>query len=82
MPERHRPQLTPTRWAILALVATGASNAKIAGALGLTNAAVRNQLVQIYRRLPPAAGDNQRVVAALWYLRAGHVYHEEARGDA
>ncbi len=73
-----RPQLTPARWAVLALVARGANNAEIAAALGLTNAAVRNQLIRIYRRLPLGLGGNQRVLAVLWYLREGHTCHEEA----
>lgn len=79
MPDTERLQLTPARWAVLALVARGANNAEIAAALGLTHAAVRNQLIQIYRRLPLGVGGNQRVLAALWYLREGHTYHEEAR---
>ncbi len=78
MPDTERPQLTPARWAVLALVARGANNAEIAAALGLTHAAVRNQLIQIYRRLPLGVGGNQRVLAVLWYLREGHTYHEEA----
>ncbi len=78
----ERPALTPARWAILALVARDASNGEIAAALGLTHAAVRNQLIQIYRRLPLGEGGNQRVLAVLWYLREGHTYHEEARRGA
>ena len=78
MSDAGRPALTPTRWAILALVARGASNAEIAATLGLTHAAVRNQLLEIYRRLPLGAGGNQRVLAVLWYQREGQRWHAEA----
>jgi len=73
------PSLTPARWAILALVARGASNGEIAAALGLTTTAVKNQLTEMYRRLPLGDGGNQRVLAVLWYQREGHRWHEEAR---
>ena len=59
-------------------MARGANNAEIAAALGLTHAAVRNQLIQIYRRLPLGVGGNQRVLAVLWYQREGQRWHEEA----
>jgi len=73
-----RPQLTPTRWAILALLAEGASNEEIAASLGLTLTAVKNQLTAIYRRLPLGDGGNQRVRTVLWYQREGQRWHEEA----
>jgi len=77
-----RPALTPTRWAVLALVARGASNDEIAAALGLTITAVKNHLSAIYRRLPLSSSGNRRVLAVLWYLREGHNDYEEAGRDA
>ena len=78
MRDQARPQLTPTRWAILALLAEGASNEEIAASLGLTLTAVKNQLTEIYRRLPLGDGGNQRVRTVLWYQREGQRWHEEA----
>lgn len=73
-----RPQLTPTRWAIRALLAEGASNEEIAASLGLTLTAVKNQLTAIYRRRPLGDGGNQRVRTVLWYQREGQRWHGEA----
>jgi len=78
MSDQARPLLTPTRWAILALLAEGASNEEIAASLGLTLTAVKNQLTAIYRRLPLGDGGNQRVRTVLWYQREGQRWHEEA----
>lgn len=48
---RGEPNLTPRQWGILRRVATGASNARIARDLGLSDATVRKHLENIYLRL-------------------------------
>jgi DNA-binding CsgD family transcriptional regulator len=48
---RGEPDLTPRQWEILRRVATGASNAQIARALGLSEATVRKHLENIFLRL-------------------------------
>jgi DNA-binding CsgD family transcriptional regulator len=48
---RDEPNLTPRQWEILRRVASGASNTKIARALGLSEATVRKHLENIFLRL-------------------------------
>jgi DNA-binding CsgD family transcriptional regulator len=48
---RGEPNLTPRQWEVLRWVATGASNARIARTLGLSDATVRKHLENVFLRL-------------------------------
>jgi DNA-binding NarL/FixJ family response regulator len=64
--------LTPRERDVLALMAEGRSNAGIAAALTITNGAVEKHVAGIFDKfgLPPAEGDNRRVLAVLRHLRS------------
>jgi DNA-binding NarL/FixJ family response regulator len=63
--------LTPRELEVLSLMAEGRSNAGIAQSLVLTVGAVEKHVASIFGklRLPPAEGDNRRVLAVLAYLQ-------------
>ncbi len=76
--------LTPREGGILALLATGRTNAQIAKKLGISAQTVKNQLsgqphpaeggtVGIYRKLGirKRQGGGARLEAALWWLKHG-----------
>ncbi len=74
MLRRHREplqRLSDREREVLALMAEGRSNAAIAQALVVTEAAVGKHITGIFTKLdlPPAEGDNRRVLAVLAYLR-------------
>ena len=77
-PPAVAPPLTPPQWQLLAQLARGANDNEIAAALGLTRTQVGYHLRALYRLLPLGDATNRRAAAAVWYLRAGHTYHEEA----
>lgn len=52
---RGQPNLTPRQWEILRLVASGASNARIARSLGVSEATVRKHLENTFLRLRVAS---------------------------
>ena len=58
-------------WWALDRVARGESNKQITRALALLPRAVKNHPAGVYQRQPRGAAANTRVVAAVWYLRAG-----------
>ncbi|MEN3303875.1 MAG: hypothetical protein V7603_77 [Micromonosporaceae bacterium] len=62
--------LTPRERAVLALMAEGRSNAGIATALSVSGGVVEKHVANIFGKLglPPAEGDNRRVLAVLRYL--------------
>ncbi len=64
--------LTPREREVLALMGEGRSNAGIASALVLSLGVVEKHVASIFGklRLPPAEGDNRRVLAVLRYLRS------------
>ncbi|MET9296064.1 response regulator transcription factor [Streptomyces sp. NPDC003077] len=64
-------RLTPREREVLALMAEGRSNAAIARALVVTDAAVAKHIANILLKLdlPPAPDDHRRVRAVLAYLR-------------
>jgi len=64
--------LTPREREVLALMGEGRSNAGIADALVVTTGVVEKHVASIFGklRLPPAEGDNRRVLAVLRYLRS------------
>ncbi|TKK86588.1 response regulator transcription factor [Herbidospora galbida] len=64
-------RLTPRELEVLGLVAEGRSNAAIARALVVTEAAVAKHIASILAKLdlPPAEDDHRRVLAVLAYLR-------------
>jgi DNA-binding NarL/FixJ family response regulator len=64
--------LTPREREVLALMGEGRSNAGIAAALVVTTGVVEKHVAAIFGklRLPPAEGDNRRVLAVLRYLRS------------
>ena len=64
--------LTPREREVLALMAEGRSNAGIAAALTITDGAVEKHVAGIFDKLglPPAEGDNRRVLAVLRLLRS------------
>ena len=64
-------RLTPREREVLALMAEGRSNAAIARALVVTEAAVAKHIASILLKLdlPPDADDHRRVLAVLAYLR-------------
>ncbi|MEU3599032.1 response regulator transcription factor [Streptomyces sp. NPDC006798] len=64
-------RLTPREREVLALVAEGRSNAAVARALFVTDAAVAKHIAGILQKLdlPPAPDDHRRVRAVLAYLR-------------
>jgi DNA-binding NarL/FixJ family response regulator len=55
---------------VLALMAEGRSNTGIATALTVTGGVVEKHVANIFSKLglPPAEGDNRRVLAVLHYL--------------
>jgi DNA-binding NarL/FixJ family response regulator len=63
--------LTPRELEVLSLMAEGRSNAGIAEALVLTVRAVEKHVANVFSklRMPPAEGDNRRVLAVLAYLQ-------------
>ncbi|WP_169986710.1 MULTISPECIES: response regulator transcription factor [unclassified Microbispora] len=65
-------RLTPREREVLALIAEGRSNAAIARALFVSEAAVAKHIASILAKLdlPPDADDHRRVLAVLAYLRA------------
>ncbi|GCD95920.1 DNA-binding response regulator [Embleya hyalina] len=65
-------RLTPREREVLAHMAEGRSNAAIARALVVTEAAVAKHIASILTKLdlPPAPDDHRRVLAVLAYLRA------------
>ncbi|MEU1669665.1 response regulator transcription factor [Streptomyces sparsogenes] len=69
----HDPlrRLTPREREVLALMAEGRSNAAVARALVVTEAAVAKHIANILHKLdlPPAPDDHRRVLAVLAYLR-------------
>jgi DNA-binding NarL/FixJ family response regulator len=70
---RHRhglAALTPREREVLSLMAEGRSNAGIAAALVISAGVVEKHVASIFGklRLPPAEGDNRRVLAVLRYL--------------
>jgi DNA-binding NarL/FixJ family response regulator len=74
MLHRHRQplaRLSDREREVLALMAEGRSNAAIARALVVTDAAIGKHITNIFTKLdlPPADGDNRRVLAVLAYLR-------------
>ena len=64
--------LTPREREVLSLMAEGRSNAGIAAALVITGGVVEKHVASIFAKLglPPAEGDNRRVLAVLRYLEA------------
>jgi DNA-binding NarL/FixJ family response regulator len=64
-------RLTPREREVLALMAEGRSNAAIARALVVSDAAVAKHIANILAKLdlPPAPDDHRRVLAVLAYLR-------------
>jgi DNA-binding NarL/FixJ family response regulator len=64
--------LTRREREVLALMAEGRSNAGIAGALVVSVGVVEKHVASVFDklRLPPAEGDNRRVLAVLRYLRS------------
>ena len=65
-------RLTPREREVLALMAEGRSNAGIAAALTVSDGAVEKHVAGIFDKfgLPPAEGDNRRVLAVLRHLRS------------
>ncbi len=63
-------ELTPREREVLSLMAQGRSNAGIATALTVTGGVVEKHIASIFGKLglPPAEGDNRRVIAVLRYL--------------
>jgi DNA-binding NarL/FixJ family response regulator len=63
--------LTPREREVLELMAEGRSNAGIAARLVISGGAVEKHVAGIFGKLglPPAEGDNRRVLAVLHYLR-------------
>jgi DNA-binding NarL/FixJ family response regulator len=68
----HGPldDLSPRERDVLGAMAEGKSNAGIAAALFVTEAAVEKHVTAIFRKLPinPTAGEHRRVLAVLTYL--------------
>jgi DNA-binding NarL/FixJ family response regulator len=64
--------LTPREREVLALMAEGRSNAGIAELLVISAGVVEKHVASIFAKLglPPAEGDNRRVLAVLRYLEA------------
>ncbi|MGI5492932.1 response regulator [Microtetraspora malaysiensis] len=64
-------RLTPRELEVLGLIAEGRSNASIARALVVTDAAVAKHIASIFTKLdlPPATDGHRRVLAVLAYLR-------------
>ncbi|MFF7247229.1 response regulator [Embleya sp. NPDC008237] len=64
-------RVTPREREVLALMAEGRSNAAVARALVVSEAAVSKHIASILTKLdlPPAADDHRRVLAVLTYLR-------------
>jgi DNA-binding NarL/FixJ family response regulator len=70
---RHAPGLaglTPRELEVLSLMAEGRSNAGIAASLVISAGVVEKHVASIFTKLglPPAEGDNRRVLAVLRYL--------------
>jgi DNA-binding NarL/FixJ family response regulator len=66
--------LTPRERDVLARMAEGRSNIGIAAALTVTGGVVEKHVANIFTKLglPPAEGDNRRVLAVLRYLGSPH----------
>jgi DNA-binding CsgD family transcriptional regulator len=64
-PVDHR-RLTPREWDVLALVATGRTNASVGATLGITERTVRKHLTNAYAKLEVTS----RTAAAMWYRKA------------
>ncbi len=64
--------LTPRERDVLGLMAEGRSNAGISAALAISDGAVEKHVASIFGKLglPPAEGDNRRVLAVLRHLRS------------
>ena len=64
-------RITPREREVLALMAEGRSNAAIARALVVSEAAVAKHIASIFTKLdlPPAADDHRRVLAVLAFLK-------------
>ena len=64
--------LTPREREVLGLMAEGRSNAGIATSLVISAGVVEKHVASIFGKLglPPAEGDNRRVLAVLRYLAA------------
>ena len=64
--------LTPREREVLSLMAEGRSNAGIAAGLVISAGAVEKHVASIFGKLglPPAEGDNRRVLAVLRFLRS------------
>jgi DNA-binding NarL/FixJ family response regulator len=69
---RHLAALTPRERDVLGLMAEGRSNAGISAALTISDGAVEKHVASIFGKLglPPAEGDNRRVLAVLRHLRS------------
>jgi len=67
---RDLAALTPREREVLSLMAEGRSNAGIAAALVVSGGVVEKHVASIFAKLglPPAEGDNRRVLAVLRYL--------------
>ena len=82
MPEHERPPLTLLQWRILALVAGGADDRAIAEVLLTSRSAIQHRLGVIYALLHMEGVKHPRTAVAVWYLREGQRWHEEALRDA
>jgi DNA-binding NarL/FixJ family response regulator len=69
---RRLVALTPRERDVLGLMAEGRSNAGISAALTISDGAVEKHVASIFGKLglPPAEGDNRRVLAVLRHLRS------------
>lgn len=74
--------LTAQQRAVLACLADGHTDAAIARGLGLALRTIKSHLTAIHQVMPRGAGRSKRVTAAVWYLREGRRWREEASGDA
>lgn len=82
MSEHERPPLTLLQWRILALLAGGATDQEIAEVLLTSRSAIQHRLGVIYALLSLAGARHPRTAVAVWYLREGQRWHEEALRDA
>ncbi|SRR6266487_683737 len=71
---RGLANLTSRERDVLALMAEGRSNTGIAAALTITSGVVEKHVANVFSKLglPPAEGDNRRVLAVLRYLGSPH----------
>ena len=82
MEQEVRPPLTLLQWRILALLAGGASDQQIAEVLLTSRSAIQHRLGVIYALLHMEGVKHPRTAVAVWYLREGRRWHEEALRDA